>query len=59
MKKQKSDPLVIPELAQVDIPEDVLRAICRLEAKRIWRESLEARIDRSDYELDKAKEGKP
>jgi len=59
VRKPKSDPLVIPELQQIDIPEDVLRAICRLEAKRIWRESLEARIDRADYELDKAKEGKP
>ena len=59
MKKQKSDPLLIPELTQIDIPEDVLKAICRLEAKRLWRESLEARIDRADYELDRAKEGKP
>ncbi len=40
----------------LNIPEDVLVAICRLESKRLWREELESRIDAADAALDAEKE---
>ena len=47
------------EIAEsLGIPEDVLRAIARLERKRIWREenTPERLADRADWLLDRAKE---
>lgn len=39
-----------------DVPHEVQAAILRLERKRIWRESLEQRIDAAEQRLDAEKE---
>jgi hypothetical protein len=54
----KADDVLTSRSKALNIPEDVLAAICRLESKRIWRESWEARIDRADEALDREKEQK-
>lgn len=39
-----------------EVPDDVKRAICRLERKRIFRENNEEMVDRAEQEADRRSE---
>jgi predicted secreted protein len=57
-ENKKNSEMMLAELSEnLHVPLDVMRAICRLESKRLWRESWEKRVDAADDALDRMKEG--